>query len=104
MKLSNPIDPDWFAVFSHLNRHQQHLQTNHPDLFDDINTAPARLLGRDLKSTYNPETLSFIITILDRGISQGDESKLIRSMLPRSFSFEHVSRCNNLLIKLRTEF
>ncbi|PWQ98018.1 nucleotidyl transferase AbiEii/AbiGii toxin family protein [Leucothrix pacifica] len=82
---------------------QENLQTNHEDLFDDIDTAHARLLGRDLLALCSPQTLSTVKTILDRETDDSNESVLVRNMLPRHADSNQASQCRALLIAIRTE-
>lgn len=82
---------------------QENLQTNHEDLFDDIDTAHARLLGRDLLALCSPQTLSTVKTILDRETDDSNESVLVRDMLPRHADSNQASQCRASLIAIRTE-
>lgn len=82
---------------------QAHLETNHVDLFDDIETAHARLLGRDLLTICAPATLSAVELIFDREMGNSSESRLIRDMLPRHAETDQNILCRKLLIAMRAE-
>lgn len=82
---------------------QGHLEANHVDLFENIDTAHARLLGRDLLATCSAETLPVVRSILDREINSSDVSRLVRDMLPRYAESEQYVLCRKLLIAMRAE-
>jgi len=62
---------------------QSRLENEHTDLFDDIETAPARLLGRDITTIASHSTLTMIARILNQEIATGLYAPLLRAMLPR---------------------
>ncbi|MCK5812868.1 MAG: nucleotidyl transferase AbiEii/AbiGii toxin family protein [Cocleimonas sp.] len=81
-----------------------HLAENHVDLFDDIDTAHARLLARDIKDISSKKTQQAITDILIQEIKSGIESYLIQSMLPK---FHEATDSKKILIMLKameTEF
>ncbi|RVU83639.1 hypothetical protein EOL70_15035 [Leucothrix sargassi] len=80
-----------------------HLADNHIDLFDDIDTANPRLLRRDLRSVCSAETLHAVKTILNREISDADESLFIRHMLSRRTDTLEQRLCEQRLRALREE-
>jgi predicted nucleotidyltransferase len=82
---------------------QEHLQNSHADLFDDIDNAHARLLGRDLLKVCSVETLQAVKSILDRETGHSDESKLVSNMLPASSSADQKRRCKEWLVAIKIE-
>lgn len=76
----------------------QHLAENHIDLFDNIDTAHARLLARDIKDISSNPTQQVIIRILVQEIERGVESYLIQSMLPK---FSEAEESAKILIMLK---
>jgi len=82
---------------------QEHLEANHVDLFEDIDTAHARLLGRDLMGICSSTTLSVVKSILDRETDNSTESKLVRDMLPRHSEGDQYTFCLRLLTAMKAE-
>jgi predicted nucleotidyltransferase len=62
---------------------QSRLENEHTDLFDVIEIAPARLLGRDITTIASHSTLTMITRILDQEIVTGLYAPLLQAMLPR---------------------
>jgi predicted nucleotidyltransferase len=75
-----------------------HLAENHIDLFDNIDTAHARLLARDIKDISSKKTQQALIGILVQEIERGVESYLIQSMLPK---FYETQESEKILIMLK---
>lgn len=82
---------------------QNHLQSDHEDLFEDFNTAHARLLGRDLLEICSSETLLAVKSILDRETAPSNESILVRDMLPRRAESDQISLCRKWLTAMWAE-
>ena len=76
----------------------QHLAENHIDLFDNIDTAHARLLARDIKDISSKKTQHAVIEILAEEIENGVASYLIQSMLSK---FHEASEPKKILIMLK---
>lgn len=96
---------DMYYLLSHYidMGNQQHLATNHIDLYDDINTAHARLLGRDLAQISAPSTLSVLKLILKRETAGESDSKLARDMLPRHAGSDQFVNCQSWLLGMLEE-
>ena len=75
-----------------------HLAENHIDLFDDIDTAHARLLARDIQNICSKKTQEVVIEILTQEIEVGIEAYLIQSMLPK---FYEAKESEKILIMLK---
>jgi len=82
---------------------QARLEANHVDLFEEIDTAHARLLGRDLIEICSTTTLSVVKSILDRETDNSNESKLVRDMLPRHSESSQYAFCQRLLTAIKAE-
>ena len=82
---------------------QSRLENEHTDLFDDIETAPARLLGRDITTIASHRTLTMIAHILDQEIATGLYTPLLRAMLPRHTETHMTQHYLCLLQALRQE-
>lgn len=82
---------------------QEHLKTNHADLFDDIDMAHSRLLGRDLRKVCGPESLQAVKNILDREISNPTGSQLARHMFPASSGSDQQLLCEKWLLAIKME-
>ncbi|NJD23493.1 MAG: hypothetical protein FIA82_12645 [Melioribacter sp.] len=88
------------------------LQSEHSDLVDDqfdFELTGAILLGRDIAEISNPQTLEFLVNILEEEIKNEDNSKFISDMLigtsiisQRDEKIKHISyMLMNLLNGLR---
>ncbi len=82
---------------------QSHLENAHIDLFEDIETASAHLLGRDITAIASPTTLTMITRILDQEIAIGLYAPLLRAMLPRHTETHLTQQHLRLLQALRQE-
>jgi predicted nucleotidyltransferase len=82
---------------------QSHLENAHIDLFEDIETASARLLGRDIAQIASPSTLQTLGYILQRETAVGSYAPLITAMLPRHADEDTKQQYLRLLQALQRE-
>ena len=79
------------------------LEQYHVDLFDEIETANARLLARDLFEICSDNTLSVLDALLSRETEKASMSQLLRDMLPRHADSDLQSRWQRKLLSMKKE-
>jgi len=102
-RLSNTKDAQdlRFLIENYINPSNRNLSPEHVDLYDDIDLAPARLLGRDIIKIVQNKTLKAIIQILETQTESMEQSNLFKNMLTRYETTDAPKNIFNSLVALK---